>query len=164
MIKIQISNPEVLSLIEEEIINLEDAIESIFPLDTEYLILIWNNIFIPLTYKYDISLMVLDFIRILHFLKDDKGDKLEIHWASNTFVSIWKMKKINSSVNIKSEWETVNGGTQDLLNKVNENTLPVSDFEKEIKKILFFLKNSLEKSGLNCHLIEDFEKLEKTCR
>jgi|GEM_PF-5215487 len=37
--------------------------------------------------------MVLDFIKIFHFLKDDGIDKLEIHWASNTFASIWKMEK-----------------------------------------------------------------------
>jgi len=160
MINIQISNPVLLQMTDEESMNLEDAIESIFPLDTEYLILIWNNIFIPLSYKYDISLMVLDFIKILHFLKDNEIDKLEIHWASNTFASIWKMEKINDSVNIKSEWKTVNGGTQDKLNKLNENKILVNDFAEEIKKLLAFLKSSIEKSGINCDLVEDFATLE----
>ena len=41
MIKIQLSNPVLLPIKEKEVLNLEDAIESIFPLDTEYLILIW---------------------------------------------------------------------------------------------------------------------------
>lgn len=163
MINIQISNPILIQMTDEEVTNLEDAIESIFPLDTEYLILIWNNIFIPLSYKYDISIMVLDFIKIFHFLKDDQIDKLEIHWASNTFASIWRMEKINSYVTIKSEWRTVNGGVEDKLNQLSENIIALTDFKAEVKKLLVFLKDSIEKSGINCFLIEDFDILEKCC-
>lgn len=163
MINIQINNPVLLQIADAESMNLEDAIESIFPLDTEDLILIWNSLSIPLTYKYDISLMILDFIKVFHFLKDNKVDKLEIHWASNTFASIWRLKKRNASVEIKSEWKTVNGGAEGIFNKLNENTILINDFAEEIKKLLIFLKNSIEKSGINCNLIEDFAILEKCC-
>ena len=155
MISIQISNPILLPITDEEVTSLEDVIENIFPLDTEYLILIWNNIFIPLNYKYDISVMILDFIKIFDFLKDDETDTLEMHWASNTFSSIWKMEKRNSYVNIKSFWKSVNGGIEDKLNELSENTIALNDFTEEIKKLLVFLKNSIQKSGIDCHLIED---------
>jgi hypothetical protein len=121
MIKIQLSNPEIISVNKSEFINLEDAIECIFPLDTEHLFLIWNNIFIPLTYKYDISLMVFDFIKILDFIKDNQVSGLEIHWVSNTFASIWRIKKNNSFLTINSEWKVVNGKVEKILNNSNEN-------------------------------------------
>lgn len=114
--------------------DLEDAIESIFPLDTEHLILTWNNILIPLNYKYDISLMVLDFVRILHFLREEEDDKLAIHWASSTFASIWQMKKEDNFISIKSYWNTVNGGRENLLNEFNENKVSIKYLENEIKK------------------------------
>lgn len=160
MIKIQISNPELLQINEEEVMNLEDAIESIFPLETEYLILIWNNIFIPLSYKYDISIMILDFIKIYNFLNDNKIEKLEIHWASNTFASIWRMEKNNDYVRIKSEWKTVNGGTEDKLNKFSDITISKILLIEEIRKLMIFLKCSIKKSITNYKQIEDFEALE----
>ncbi len=159
MFEIQINNPTILSINEEESMSLEDAIECIFPLETENLILIWNNINIPLTYKYDISIMVLDFIKILNFIKDDRSLNLEIHWASNTFASVWNFNKINNSVYIRTEWNNVIGGTIEMLNKRNENTFETNEVEKEIRKLLDYLKYALEKSGLNCNMIEDFEKL-----
>lgn len=164
MLKIQLNNPTILSRNEEESMNLEDAIEFVFPLETENLILVWNNINIPLTYKYDISLMIYDFMKILQFIEEDENSDLEINWASNTFASIWRFNKIHNYVYIKTEWNNVIGGTVDMLNKQNENTLKTSEFVKEIKKLLQFLKYALEQSGVNLYMIEDFEKLESICR
>jgi hypothetical protein len=164
MFELQLNSPKILSINEEESMNLEDAIESAFPLKTENLVLIWNNISIPLTYKYDVSIMIFDFMRIISFLKEDDATRLEIHWASNTFATIWEINKKNNSVYIKTKWSNVIGGQIELLNNKNENILKINEFQNEIKKLLCFIKISIEKSSRNHKLIEDFEKLEICCR
>lgn len=166
MFELQLNHPIILSINEEENLSLEDAIECIFPLETEALILIWNNVKVPLIYKYDISIMVLDFIKIFHFIEDDESSCLNIHWASNTFATVWNFNKKYDFIVIKTEWNNVIGGTVavNILNERNENILNKDEFRKEIKKILEFLKFALEQSGLNLNMIVDFEKLETCCR
>jgi hypothetical protein len=51
MFDIQINNPKASEIADENDKTLEDAIESIFPLSNEYAFLIWNHIYIPLTYR-----------------------------------------------------------------------------------------------------------------
>ena len=49
---VQASNPKYWkNVLDEEDSSLSDAIETIFPLNTEYAFLEWNHIFIPLSYK-----------------------------------------------------------------------------------------------------------------
>jgi hypothetical protein len=159
MFKIQISNPISLSVHTTESMNLEDAIELVFPLETEFLILIWNNIFIPLTYKYDISLMVLDFIKIINFLRDNNKSELEIFWPSSTFVSIWKIKRYEKVIRINSKWTAVNGKVENLLNSLNENEIQSSEFEEEIMKLIIFINSALIKSGMELNNIVGYENL-----
>ncbi|MBL7997878.1 MAG: hypothetical protein JNL32_04485 [Candidatus Kapabacteria bacterium] len=160
MFELKINNPTILRVDDNEcILSLDDAIESIFPLETEHLVLIWNEVIIPLSFKYDISLMVLDFIKIFQFTKDNQSSRLEIHWASNTFAAIWNFEKSKYSVNINTVWRSVIGGTEDILNVKNKNEVSIDNLQKEIMKLLRFLKYAIEKSGVNSNLIEDFEKL-----
>lgn len=53
-------NPRVQSIENSDDKSLSEAIETVFPLNTEYAILSWNYISIPLSYKYDISYMIDD--------------------------------------------------------------------------------------------------------
>ena len=55
---IQASNPRFIESISYEVESLSDAVESIFPLNTENAFLVWNYISVPLSYKYDISYML----------------------------------------------------------------------------------------------------------
>ena len=55
---IQTSNPYIANKTNADDNKLSEAIESIFPMDTEELILFWNHVGIPLSYKYDISYMI----------------------------------------------------------------------------------------------------------
>lgn len=161
MFKIQISNPAILAFNSEMNINLEDAIEAIFPPETEHAFLIWNHKFIPLNYKYDVSLMILDLIKIIGFLKDPKTETIEIHWPSNTFACIWNLKKENQGlIKIHSSWQSVIGGMEDLLNKFGVINIDSKKMEEEIIKLLSFVKTALDKSNINREKIIDFDVLE----
>ena len=70
---IQASNPKVQCEINYSDETLADATESIFLLNTENAILMWNYICIPLSYKYDISYMLDDIMILLNELKNKKS-------------------------------------------------------------------------------------------
>src|SRR5689334_16049310 len=101
MFDIQISNPVAIESRDKDDTNLNEAIQSIFPFKNEYCFVVWNHIFIPVSYKYDISFMINDIIRILDFIKRGDGC-LEIHWASDTFASIWRIECTSQSIKIES--------------------------------------------------------------
>jgi hypothetical protein len=162
MFKIQLSNPVILPYEGDDAeITLDEAIESIFPSDTEYLILTWNHIYIPLNYKYDISCMISDFIRILQFMENDSSEPLEIYWTSNTFASIWTLHQLGNEIKLHSKWNCVIGGTENLLNKSSENQLEKEEFKNEIKKLLAFIYDAIKKSVMDFEKISEIDLLKK---
>jgi hypothetical protein len=86
---IQVGNPKILSA--EGIIcsDLRGAIEEIFPLHTERALLVWNHIYIPICYKYDLSILIDDIIPLLTFLLEHEEGEYRVNWGSNTFHSDW---------------------------------------------------------------------------
>ena len=48
---VQVSNPEASGKLESDDESFQEAIESLFPLHTEYAFIIWNNVYVPLSYK-----------------------------------------------------------------------------------------------------------------
>lgn len=146
----------------DETINVEEAIELIFPLETEFLIMIWNKVCIPLTYKYDVSIMINDFISILNFMNSDQGKELVIEWPSNTFSGNWILSKSKNKINISSKWTAVIGDIETQLNERNSILMDQKLFEIEIRKILCFLNSALKKSGLDLDKIYDYNHLKES--
>ena len=74
---IQTSNPYIINETNAYDNKLSEAIESVFPMNTEELILFWNHVGIPLSYKYDISYMIDDILMILKNMEyyTDPGSK-----------------------------------------------------------------------------------------
>src|SRR5882762_688622 len=112
---IQASNPRTRATFDATAENLSDAIESVFLRETEYALLIWNWICIPLSYKYDLSLMVDDIVDLVEdMVRETMGHRM-IHWPSNTFASTWNVKWQDGKVMINATWECVLGKTEGLL-------------------------------------------------
>lgn len=154
MLKIQLSNPIALPVKLEESVSLDEVLELIFPLENEHAYLNWNHCHIPLSYKYDISVLTQDLIKIYDFTQNEDTE-LEIHWASNTFASVWHLQKINGHIHIQTKWENVSGGLTELLNTKTSNVIPVQDLESELSKILKFLKQTIINNVSNINYIED---------
>ncbi len=163
MFKIQISNPATIKDRNRDNCGIEAAIQSIFPLDNEYCFIIWDHIFIPLNYKYDISIMIKDILRIINFIKKEE-EQLQIHWASNTFFSLWKMECTLHSVIIESTWKYVLGELTDLLKKKTVLEVDKQEFLKEWTTLALFVKNKLEEAGYNSTNLEDFDELENVAK
>ena len=159
MFNIQISNPISIETRNGNDESIEEAIDTIFPLENEYCFINWNNIFIPVSYKYDISIMIKDIIRIVDFIKKGEG-KLEFDWASNTFSASWRMECTSDSIRIESTWVSVLGKLKDLLNDNATLEIKKKVFVDKWITLLLFVKGKLEKAGYNSNNLEDFYQLE----
>lgn len=155
MFKIQISNPITINKRNRNISDIVSAIQAIFPLDNEYCFIAWNHIFIPVSYKYNISIMIKDIIRIINFIKNEEK-YLEFHWASNSFFALWKMECTSNSVIIDSTWKQVLGGLTELLQKKPILEVDKQEFMKEWTTLALFVKTKLENAGYNSTNLEDF--------
>lgn len=133
---IQASNPEFCAEFHEADESLSDFIESLFPLHTEFALLIWNGMFVPLSYKYDISIIIEDILEMLECIMSSQTGNLEVTWPSNTFCSHWKLEWSDDSVSIVTVWTSVIGQTEEKLNNVPEVRLGKAQFIAEWAEIL----------------------------
>ncbi len=144
---IQASCPKYTGVFDGEDQILSNAIETIFPMMTEKAIMVWKSIYVPLCYKYDISYMIDDVLTILEKLRCNPSGEISIHWASNTFANVWNIKWSDGNMVIDSEWGSVLGHTEQILNSKGAIILSKQSFLSEWKKVLFTIMLGLKESG-----------------
>ncbi|WP_241433176.1 hypothetical protein [Listeria cornellensis] len=118
---IQANTPRKTGAFEDDDYDLSTAIETIFPMLTEDAILIWNHIYVPLSYKYDISCMMDDIIKMINSIRSSSSGELQIRWPSNTFACTWDIVWENDVITVVAFWETVVRDTVELLNAKNKH-------------------------------------------
>jgi hypothetical protein len=165
---IQASKPRYTCVFDKEDYNLSTAIETIFPMMTENVVMAWKTIYIPLSYKYDISYMMEDILNILENIRNKPVGELALHWASDTFANVWKIKWDRNEVEIASEWGSVLGHTEDMLNLKGPITILKESFANEWKRVLYNVIEGLKLSGYSeaslpgmARLISEYDLIEK---
>lgn len=146
---IQASNPRILETLEtydESDNTLSAAIENSYPMRTEDAIMVWNDIYIPLSYKYDISYMMDDIIDLLKMLRENLNGELKIDWLPDTFRSDWLIKWENNEINIETNWGNTVSDLTNMLNIKSTITMGKSCFINEWKQLLCNVINALKKS------------------
>jgi hypothetical protein len=83
---IQVGNPWSHRVFDGEDNTLSDAIETIFPLETESAIMNWNWICIPISYKSDLSELVEDVLSMFLAIERAPKGTWKNHWISTTFL------------------------------------------------------------------------------
>lgn len=157
--RIQAGAPRITGQFDEEDENLAEAIETIFPLYTEDAILVWKNIYIPLSYKYDLSIMIEDVLNMLEKLRKHPLGEWKIHWASDSFRNSWYMYWEKETLIISAEWRSVVGSTENLLKEKGEIKVPLLSFIAEWRKLLGNLITALEKSGYSEEQLPGMDRL-----
>jgi hypothetical protein len=158
--RIQASQPKNNVDICAEDEKLSEAIETIFPMMTEEALIIWNTIYIPLNYKYDVSCMIEDILCMLKAIRENPNHGvLRISWPSNSFACDWKLVWDQGILIISSVWRTVLGHTENLLNKANKIKVNLLEFLYEWKMLLEVLIYNLEQSGYNQDNLKDMNEL-----
>lgn len=84
--EIQLSNPQLTYVFDSEVETMDEAIETIFPMDTEYAIVKWNYHFIPIGYKYDVSCLYNDFREIINFCKNNILERIKFFFLLIVFL------------------------------------------------------------------------------
>ena len=95
--------------------NLSDAIESVFPMETEAAFLGWKHVFVPLSYKYDLSLMVDDAVNVIEQMRRADVGRTRIDWPSSNFAARWDLRWSDGMTTIDAEWHRVVGGLERIL-------------------------------------------------
>jgi len=156
---IQTSNPRYTGHHDAEDQNLDEAIETSFPLETETAFLVWHHIPITLGYKYDISVIAADLIEMLSKVLQEPIGSHEVEWPSNTFRARWKMNWNGDKLTIEADWKSVVGGLEAHLNACDNLRLSKKDFVSEWKEVLKRTFEGLEKNGYETHRIVGMEDL-----
>lgn len=156
---IQVSNPTFINKVDEEDENLWDVIESIFPFYNEKAFFVWNNIYIPICYKYDIGIMMNDILEMLDNLLNKEEGELSISWPSDSFSSTWELVWNTDLLIIDSKWTSVNGCISEKLNEENIIKMNKKSFINEWKKLLQIIKCSILDAGYRDFLIVGLDKL-----
>jgi len=147
--KIQAGIPRFEEYYDDDIDNIGDAIEASYSLNTEYMVMVFNYIPVLLSYKYDISIIIDDILKILSSIRTKEIGYLRVNWPSNTFCAIWDLEWNDSTISINTEWTTVIGETEKLLNDHCKLTVDKLEFAYEWKKVLHNIINALEGCGYN---------------
>lgn len=157
--KIQLSNPRSKVDRDEDASTLGEAIESLFPMDNEFALLIWNYVFVPLSYAADISEMIDDCLEMVEVLASAGPQTYEVHWPSSSFLAVWQIVTDGTRVRIVATWHTVIGSLEGLLNARNEVDVGLDDFLGQWRRLFAFLQARLERAGYDRATVEGFDRL-----
>ena len=133
---IQVSHPATQPPDPPEAEDLAQAIQAIYPMDTEDLILVWNHVPIRLSYKYDVSILIDDLLSLLTAVLGATDGEYTVHWGSDTFNAVWKLRWGNGKMHIESNWQSALGNYEGLLNSHPTLDVGYEDFIAEWKMLL----------------------------
>lgn len=143
--------------------TLNECIQTIFSSDSEKLFIKWHGIYIPLDYKYTISIVCEDIIYMLEELIKHESGNLRIDWPSNDFRCDWNVVWQGNSIIIESKWFSILGDSQflleDLLNKLGVLTVNKSQFIYEWSKLFGKIIEAIEQCNYTEKEIADICKL-----
>ena len=157
---IQTSAPQTTEIYDGEDETIGEALETIFPLFTEDAILFWNHIAIPLSYKYDISVMFADILALVAKVAELNSGTSEIYWPSDTFACKWRVRWSQKEVRIDCiEWASVTGGLESTLAESGIVECTRDQFLAEWKRLFEVIERALAESGYHAQQLPEMTQL-----
>lgn len=139
--------------------SLDEALETIFPLWSESAMLAWHGVYIPLSYKYDISVMCSDILMMLEKIMTSVSAGMDIAWPSSTFAARWDIAWKDGEIDIRAEWHSVTGALEGLLENRTRILVPKDAFLAEWKAVLANVLRALQGAGYDAGQIPDMDRL-----
>lgn len=161
---IQAGDPRTTRHFDDEDTNLDEAVETIFPLRTESAFMVWRGVHIPLGYKYDLSVMLNDILDMLERLGAEASGRHTVSWPSNTFSVEWNMKWRGEVLEIDAEWHSLAGDTEKILKNRENIAVEKDSFIAEWKKPLENIVEALTSSGYDEERLPGMSRLAKQCK
>jgi hypothetical protein len=142
--------------------TLSEALESCFPHLLDGAVLHWRGIAVPLSYKYDLSIIIQAVLALVRHLRTGSGKNFAIAWPSNTFRTDWHVALIGSRVRVTAAWESVSaqwGPLEEALNAAPVVEASRADFLAQWVALLRFANQALLDTGYTPAELEDYAPL-----
>ncbi|RLC15614.1 MAG: hypothetical protein DRI57_12580 [Deltaproteobacteria bacterium] len=139
--------------------DLSEATEALFQAETEDAVMVWGNQAVPVSFKYDMSVIVEDVIFMLEFLMRRNSGEETVFFSSDTFNSEWLMKWNDDRLFIYPAWNSVAGNRHEELNAFGVMEVSVSHFVGQWTVVLEKIYEAVLMSGMNLEDAENFEAL-----
>lgn len=147
--RIQACNPKILSPRDRQVADLAAAIQAIFRPATEDAFLLWNGVPIRINYKYDLSVLIDDLLPLLDTLLSSTTGSRLVYWGSDTFRAEWVLNWAGDNVQIATQWHSVAGNYQELLNSRSRLDVSHRVFLQEWRAPLRKVMDQVDKADLN---------------
>jgi hypothetical protein len=99
---LQLGVPAFVAARDESDSTLSDAVQTVFSLD-ESAFLKWNGLTLPLSYKYDISVMLEDIVEMVLAVRKTESGLFQVDWPSSGFPVHWTIKWAASEVEVHAQ-------------------------------------------------------------
>jgi len=103
--------------------------------------------------------MSADLMEIVEKLLSSSEGRHEIHWASNSFASIWLLKWFGDELKIESTWSQVIGGTESILSERSNICVGRLEFVREWREVFGKLLGGLDDAGYDENSIPEMAKM-----
>lgn len=146
-------------------LTIDEAIEAVFPRDTEDALVVWRHVYIPLSYKYDVGTILRDVLQMVRELLASDSGEWQVDWPSNTFGARWHFRWTGERLVVTSlEWRSVVGDTEELLRERSTLEIGRSEFVFEWKALLERARDALIGAGYTFETLPELERLVETVR
>lgn len=133
---IQVGEPIIFPPQTKEIPNLALAIEELFPIQTEEIILYWYWVPVRLGYKHDLSVLIDELLELLWVVLHSEQGKYKVAWDSTSFSAHWFLAWDEEQMTIEAEWHAVAGQYEAFLNTRSKVKTTRLAFLQEWKGVL----------------------------
>jgi hypothetical protein len=106
-----------------------------------------------------VGIIVGDLPPMLRSLIDDDEGRFHVHFGSDTFNVVWDLAWRGDSLTVDSNWYSVHGGYEDLLNARPTLDVGRQDFICEWKPLLRRVLDAVDESGIEISDRSDVDSL-----
>ena len=157
---LQVSNPSSDSIRDPADRTITNAVETVFPLCTEYCVMCWHNVAFVLSYKYDLPYILPDILDLLDNLLREEVGEWECTFPSDSFCVEWHVLWEAGQLTIDGSWHSVAGGVESLLKNTSSVAMPVDTFTYEWKYLLKRVIDALYKAGYSADNVDGLRRME----
>lgn len=162
MVNLLLSPPTQAGVKDPRDTSLGEALESCFPDSVDGARLWWNGVSVPLSYKYDLSIIIHDVVALVRWLRTSTQGTFSICWPSNTFRTDWQLALAGGRVQITASWRSVSaqeGPLEDALNAAPVVEADQAALMNQWAALLRLAHHRLHDTGYTPEELEDYSPL-----
>ena len=128
-------------------------------METDDAEMIWRGIKVPISYKYDLSVIFED---VVEMLKDClNAEATNVYFGSNTFFGSLAISPLENDFRVIGEWESVSGSVEHDLNGASELVIDKAHFLKAWSELLKSGAQAVSASNLRGRLRAELNELQR---